>query len=135
MGRRRRERTAKESRTPAARPPGRPRSEASKQAILETAYELLKKRGIAAVSMQELARAAGASTATLYRWWDTKEAIMLDAFVEHVRPALALESDGSPLDRLRRHLIRGAAWLQSPDGQVAIRLINDVHDDRKLHQL
>src|SRR5229473_3582467 len=38
------------------RPRGRPRSDASKQAILRAAYRLLKKRGIASVSAQELAR-------------------------------------------------------------------------------
>src|SRR5882757_5338910 len=71
------------------RPRGRPRSEQSKEAILEAAYDLLKKRGIRSVSAQELARRAGVSTATLYRWWKNKEAIMLEAFLARVKPALA----------------------------------------------
>jgi AcrR family transcriptional regulator len=85
--------------------------------------------------MQQLARAAGVSTATLYRWWDTKEAIMLDAFFEHVKPALCVEGGGSPLERFRYQVVRGASWIQSPDGKVATRLIGDVQDDGKLHQL
>ena len=63
--------------------------------MLRAAYRLLKKRGIASVSAQELARQAGVSTATLYRWWKSKEAVMLDAFLARVKPM--------GLIRFRRH--------------------------------
>jgi len=118
-----------------SRPPGRPRSEESKQAVLDAAYALLKKRGIGKVSTQELAAAAGVSTATLYRWWKSKEAIMLDAFFEHVKPDLSFEEARSPLERLRLNVVRGASWLQSEDGRVAVRLISDVHEKPKLRRL
>src|ERR1700686_4102681 len=49
----------RKSRNSKPRPRGRPRSDASKQAVLRAAYRLLKKRGIASVSAQELARQAG----------------------------------------------------------------------------
>ena len=117
------------------RPPGRPRSEGAKQAILEAAYSLLRKGGITSASSDELARAAGVSKATLYRWWKTKEAIMLDAFFEKMRPALPYEADGSPLEALRRNVVRGAAWLQSEDGRIAVRLISEVYEDPKLRRL
>src|SRR4051812_20781321 len=87
---------------------GRPRSDASKEAILHAAYRLLMKRGIASVSAQEVARQAGVSTATLYRWWKSKEAVMLDAFLDRVEPALAPPLDGSPLERLHQSVVRGA---------------------------
>jgi len=117
------------------RPPGRPRSEGAKQAILEAAYSLLRKGGITSASSDELARAAGVSKATLYRWWKTKEAIMLDAFFEKMRPALPYEAHGSPLEALRRNVVRGAAWLQSEDGRIAVRLISEVYEDPKLRRL
>jgi AcrR family transcriptional regulator len=41
-------------------------------------------KGISAVAAQEIATGAGVSTATLYRWWETKEALMFDACFEHV---------------------------------------------------
>src|ERR1700759_4404542 len=97
------------SRTSKLRTRGRPRSDASKQAILQVAYRLLKKRGIASVSTQELAKQAGVSTATLYRWWKSKEAVLLDAFLERVKPALAPPLEGSPLERLHQSVVRGAA--------------------------
>jgi AcrR family transcriptional regulator len=120
---------------PKTRSRGRPRSERSKEAILEAAYDLLKKRGIRLVSAQELAKQAGVSTATLYRWWKNKEAIMLEAFLARVKPALAPPVKGSPLERLQQSVVRGAAWLESDDALVAIRLISDIQEEPALHRL
>src|SRR2546426_12211895 len=111
---------------PKPRPRGRPRSAAKKEAILRALYRLLKKRGIASVSTQELARQAGVSTATLYRWWKSKEAVMLDAFLARVKPALAPPLEGSPLERLHQSVGRGAAWLPAKDPPVDCRPIGDV---------
>src|SRR5260370_40499456 len=113
----------RKSRNSKPRPRGRPRSDASKQAVLRAAYRLLKKGGIGSVSAQELARQAGVSTATLYRWWKSKEAVMLDAFLARVKPALAPPLEGSPLERLPQSGGRGAEWLQSEESPVAGRLI------------
>jgi AcrR family transcriptional regulator len=114
---------------------GRPRSEQAKQDILKSAYKLLKKKGISAVAAQEIASGAGVSTATLYRWWQTKEALMFDACFEHVMPDLSVPETGSPLARLREFLLRGAAWFRSEDGKVMARLITGIHGDKKLQQM
>jgi AcrR family transcriptional regulator len=114
---------------------GRPRSESARKQILQAAYQCLCAKGIQAASTQEIAAAAGVSTATLYRWWDTKEAIMLDALFEHVRPALTYEGKGSPLTRLREHAIRGIKFLRSEDGKVMARLITGIHENDELRRL
>src|SRR5207302_9422286 len=119
----------RKSRNPNPRPRGRPRSDASKQAVLRAAYRLLKKRGLASVPAQELARQAGVSTATLYRWWKSKEAVLLDAFLAYVKPALAPPLEGSPVERLHQSVVRGAAWLRSKDSFAAVRLICDVQEE------
>jgi len=121
--------------SPPRRPPGRPRSAGARQAILEAAYALLRKGGIASASSDDIAKAAGVSKATLYRWWKTKEAIMLDAFCEKLTPVLPYEAKGSPLDALRQNVVRGADWLHSEDGRIAMRLICDFYEDPKLRQL
>jgi AcrR family transcriptional regulator len=61
---------------------GRPRSEARKLAILHAAFDLLVERGMAATSMDAVAERAGVSKATIYRWWDSKELLGLDALYE-----------------------------------------------------
>lgn len=114
---------------------GRPRSEQASQDILESAYQLLKKKGIRAVTAQEIATGAGVSTATLYRWWETKEALMFDACFEHVMPDLSVAEMRSPVARLREFLVRGAAWFRSEDGKVMARLITGIHGDKKLQRM
>jgi AcrR family transcriptional regulator len=58
---------------------GRPRDEKARVAILDSAAELLLARGLEQVSMDAIARQAGVSKATIYRWWPAKESLALDA--------------------------------------------------------
>ena len=41
---------------------------------------LLLDQGVHAMSMDDVARRAGVSRATIYRWWPSKERLALDAF-------------------------------------------------------
>jgi len=61
------------------RSPGRPRSEKARKAILASAMDLLLDHGLHAMSMDDVARRAGVSKATIYRWWPSKEQLALDA--------------------------------------------------------
>jgi AcrR family transcriptional regulator len=118
-----------------SRPAGRPRSEVARRQILDAAYRLLQEKGIQAASTQEIAAQAGVSTATLYRWWDTKEAIMLDAAFEHIKPLLAYDGQGSPLARLREQALRGVQFASTEDGRVITRLIAAIHESDERRQL
>ena len=64
---------------------GRPRSEESRRAILEAAFRLTQERGYENVTAQMIAQEAGAGKQTLYRWWDSKSAVVLDALAEKLR--------------------------------------------------
>jgi AcrR family transcriptional regulator len=83
------------------RPAGRPRSLASRAAILEAAYTFLQDRPMASISILHIARKAGVSTATVYRWWSTKEALLLEAFLNKVDSELLLSREGNPLERIK----------------------------------
>ena len=58
---------------------GRPRSENSKEAILSTVRTLLLKEGYARLTIEGVAKKAGVSKATIYRWWLTKGELVLEA--------------------------------------------------------
>ncbi len=118
----------------APRPAGRPRSEQARRDILEAAYKLLKAKGFQAVGSPEIAKASGVSSATLYRWWDSKEEILFDACFEHMKPVLAVSGSGSALARLRRYVLYVAEFLSSDDGAVMARLFTGIHDDAKLRR-
>lgn len=60
--------------------PGR-RSERSHQAILTAAVELVGEMGYARLTVEAIAARAGVGKQTIYRWWPSKGAVVLDAFV------------------------------------------------------
>jgi len=72
---------------------GRPRDPAVDRAILESAREVLARRGFTGTSMDEIARTAGVGKDTLYRRWKSKELL-----VQHLLTVLAAENDPVPAD-------------------------------------
>ena len=78
---------------------GRRRNQAARQAVLDAAAGLLSRPDGAATSIEEVAQASGVSKHTIYRWWPSKGAVLLEAMVEQARqeagtpPAEALTAD------------------------------------------
>src|SRR5258707_13873882 len=61
---------------------GRRRSEASRKAILDATYELLKAIGFHQMSIEGVASRAGAGEATIYRWWSSNGVLAVEPFME-----------------------------------------------------
>jgi AcrR family transcriptional regulator len=77
------------------RPPGRPRSEATRQAILAAAIEELEEHGYAALTIEGIAARAGAGKQTIYRWWDSKADVVLEAILELAESRIPIPDEGS----------------------------------------
>ena len=60
---------------------GRSRNDAARDAILTAAADLLAAQDVATITMAEIARRAGAGKQTIYRWWPSKGAVLLEAMV------------------------------------------------------
>jgi AcrR family transcriptional regulator len=73
-------------------PRGRRRSERAHQAVLWAASALLRERGYAGLSIEAIAERAGVGKQTIYRWWPSKGAVILDAFRHD------FAADGQPVD-------------------------------------
>src|SRR5690348_12642162 len=58
---------------------GRPRSMEARRAILDATLSLLATQGFGTMSIEEVAVHAGVGRTTIYRWWDSKEALALEA--------------------------------------------------------
>ncbi len=67
---------------------GRPRSHESERAILEATWQLLLEKGVRKTTIEGIARAAGVGKTTIYRWWPSKAAVFVDAFLARVETAL-----------------------------------------------
>ena len=99
------------------RSPGRPRSETARRAILAATIELVERDGYGAVTMEAIARRAGVSKQTVYRWWPTKAAIILEALNE-AASAIAPDPDTGSLSADVRAFVRrtvsGASGANQP---------------------
>lgn len=72
------------------------------------------------VTAEAIAERAGASKATVYRWWPNKAAVVIEAFREAIAPELPLRDTGS----LRQDLtiqVRNFAWVLSGRGGRMLR--------------
>ncbi len=87
--------------TEATRPPGRPRSEATRQAVLESAAHLLDTETYRSISIERIAAEAKVGKQSIYRWWDSKADVLLEAFTDRALKRLpVLEPTGRALDDL-----------------------------------
>ena len=57
------------------------RSEKSRRAILGAALDLVEESGYAKLSIEGIAARAGVGKQTIYRWWPSKGAVLLDALL------------------------------------------------------
>jgi AcrR family transcriptional regulator len=110
---------------------GRPRDERARLAILDAAAELMLENGVDKVSMDAIAERAGASKATIYRWWPTKETLALDAVY---RQWSAAEPETAPTGVLREDLIALLGdWSRlaasHPYARMVTRLLDAAQSD------
>jgi len=64
------------------RPPGRPRSEQARKAILHSTLKILEERGFSGFTIEDVADHAAVGKATVYRWWPNKGALIANAFAD-----------------------------------------------------
>jgi AcrR family transcriptional regulator len=114
---------------------GRRRSERSHRAILEATQELLVERGYPGVSIEGIAARAGVGKQTIYRWWPSKAALVLEAYlagedaVPHPEPAASTRED---VRALLGWLV--AVLAQPTGGAVVAGLVAELPHDRDLAQ-
>lgn len=104
---------------------GRPRSAETTNAILQSAYTLMAATGLAATSIDAVARHSNVSKMTIYKWWPSREALLIDAFLNHASMMLPLSGTGKPASRLRRHAAAYAEALQGEFGRVQLAVISE----------
>jgi AcrR family transcriptional regulator len=83
--------------------------------------------GLAATTIDAIARHSSVSKMTIYKWWPSREALLIDAFLQHAAQMLPLPpaSSGSPATRARRHAAAYAEALQGEFGKVQLAVISE----------
>jgi AcrR family transcriptional regulator len=112
---------------------GRPRSAKTRQAILAATSELLLELGLSSISMDAVAERAGASKATIYRWWPSKELLALDALFSEWETGQPDGPDTGSLEGDLLALVRPWAHglSEKPYGRVIAALITRAQSDPK----
>src|SRR5487761_337506 len=111
---------------------GRPRSPQAQRAILAATEDLLRERGYAGLSIDEVARRASVSKRPLYRWWPTKGALVAEAFTESADQNHQDVDTGRVRDDLTGYLQHLFADIARPGKAVALRsMMAEAQSDAK----
>src|SRR5271166_7002479 len=115
------------------RPPGRPRSEESRQSILRSTLKLLKEDGgFPELSIEAIAADANVGKTTVYRWWPTKAALVADAFSASADEELRFPNTGSVQNDMSVQMRRLIRIFRSKRGKVVAALLAGGQSDPEL---
>jgi AcrR family transcriptional regulator len=102
---------------------GRPRSEKTEKAILAAAYKLLMEDGFQSVTVDSIAKEAGVSKATIYKWWPNKASVVADSFFAAAQQRIHTPDTGSVEKDLLLQLGNLSDFLETDRGRVITELI------------
>ncbi|MBV9761488.1 MAG: TetR/AcrR family transcriptional regulator [Acidobacteriaceae bacterium] len=117
---------------PRQRARGRPRDEVARKRILEAALELVEELGFAAITTDAIAERAGASKATIYRWWPNKAAVLIEALREAVAQETPFPDTGSLREDVRIQLRDFIKLLTGRRGRLFKALVAAAQNDLEL---
>jgi AcrR family transcriptional regulator len=97
---------------------GRRRSDRSHKAILSAALDLLHEGGYRSVTIEGIAARAGVGKQTIYRWWPSKAAVVLEALLEDSSVSITEPNTGSLRADLKIYLTAAYTSMQGRLGPM-----------------
>jgi AcrR family transcriptional regulator len=111
------------------RGPGRPRCQDTRQSILRAAYEMFEEGEDQPFTIEAVARRSGAAKTTIYRWWPSKGALAIEAFLAIAEKRSAFPETGSALADLRTQVKLLARLLRGRAGRLVAGIIAEAQSD------
>lgn len=114
------------------RPPGRPRSEQARLAILRSTLKILGEKGFTDFTIEDVAERASVGKATVYRWWPDKGALIADAFASSATRKLHFPDTGrieTDMSRQMRQLIK---VFRGSQGRIVSAILAAGQSDKDL---
>jgi AcrR family transcriptional regulator len=107
---------------------GARRNPASAEAILEAAEAVLQEDGYSGFSIEAVARRARAGKPTIYRWWPSKAALLIDVYQrqKHLDYPDTGDLEGDLFGFLSGLL---AHWRDTPSGSIFRSIIAEAQSD------
>lgn len=98
-----------------APPDPKRRNPATQAAILKAAWELVIEVGYARLTVEAIAKRAGVGKQTIYRWWPSKEAVLLEMLNSRTDITLDFPDTGDILTDLGHQIAQVAGFLGSEE--------------------
>ena len=108
---------------------GRPRSAESQQAILTAAWQLLKTCSLRKLSIEAIAREANVGKTTIYRWWPSKTAVVVDSFLTQVEASLPFPNTETAAESLMLQMQQVARVLSGDVGRIVAQIVAEGQCD------
>ncbi|HEO64531.1 MAG TPA: TetR/AcrR family transcriptional regulator [Spirochaetes bacterium] len=108
---------------------GRPRSEEAHQAILSATNRLMEATAVRNVTIEGIAKEAGVGRPTIYRWWDSKCSLVMDAFLDSAAPKIPFPKKKSPVEAIKEQVKRVVKLLLGPSGRIVAEIIGEGQSD------
>ena len=106
--------------------PGRRRNPATQEAILAASLRLTGRVGYARLTMEGIAAEAGVGKQTLYRWWPSRAAVVLEAFARDASAAVEVRLTGDRGADLAAFLVAVHRRIGGPGGVVFRSLLAEA---------
>ena len=108
---------------------GRRRSEATRKLILQTTLEALKTQSLQSISIEGIARDAAVSKATIYRWWNSKGQIVIDAFIEMHLVKTPMRRDLPPAHAIADHFVHLLEQYSGWSGHLVAQILAEAQSN------
>lgn len=119
---------------PSVTPDPARRSEQSRRAILDAVLTLVGELGYEHVSIEAIAHQAGVGKQTIYRWWSSKGAVVLEALDSSLTTVAGFPDTGDVVADLRTQMQGVTQMLASEIGPLYRGLIAAAQSDAALAQ-
>ena len=97
---------------------GATRNPASEEAILQAAEAVLLENGLPGFSIEAVARRARAGKPTIYRWWPSQAALLLDVYHRRKKVDFNFPDKGNVREDLRAYLTGLLATWRGTNGAI-----------------
>jgi AcrR family transcriptional regulator len=111
---------------------GRPRDPHVDDAILSAAIDLLTEEGFGRLSIEGVAGRAGVGKATVYRRWESKTALVVDAIKERLVSSIDIPDTGDFRADVEAVLTQILVRLRGMEGQVWRAVVGELVKNEEL---
>lgn len=108
---------------------GRPRSEESRRAILDSTRRLLTHMSVGKISIEAIAKKAGVGKTTIYRWWPNKQAVVMEAVFNQPGFQNMMPQATVPFDGVKAQIEKLVRQLNGKNGRIVAEIIGECQGD------